>query len=140
MFAQQQVISEFKRRFNAPPQIVVQTPGRVNLIGEHTDYNDGFVLPMAIDRSIWIALRARTDRRVILTSLDLDSAIDFSLDYIIKGQLPGANTFAAWPGLSLKQVLRYRVGKAFSPAIYRSRPVYLLQPHWNWQPHAHLWR
>ena len=41
--------AEFVRRFGRPPRWVVAAPGRVNLIGEHTDYNDGFVLPMAID-------------------------------------------------------------------------------------------
>jgi galactokinase len=51
MSEQEQVVSEFKRRFNAPLQIIVRAPVRVNLIGEHTDYNDGFVLPIAIDQS-----------------------------------------------------------------------------------------
>ncbi len=76
----QQVAQEFERRFGAAPAYVVRAPGRVNLIGEHTDYNDGFVLPMAIDRAVWIALRRRGDRRVIVHSLDFDTAADFSLD------------------------------------------------------------
>ncbi|MEX2561342.1 MAG: galactokinase family protein [Pirellulales bacterium] len=49
----------FSRRFGRPPSWLVVAPGRINLIGEHTDYNDGFVLPMAIDRHIAIA----ADRR-----------------------------------------------------------------------------
>ena len=53
----------FAERFGQRPCWIVR-PGRVNLIGEHTDYNDGFVLPMAIDRAIWIALRPRGDRLV----------------------------------------------------------------------------
>jgi galactokinase len=59
---------------------VVRAPGRVNLIGEHTDYNDGFVLPVAIDRAIWIGLRARDDRRVVVHSVDFDENREFSLD------------------------------------------------------------
>lgn len=47
----EQVIQAFQERFGEQPALVVRAPGRVNLIGEHTDYNDGFVLPMAIDRA-----------------------------------------------------------------------------------------
>src|SRR4051812_2933434 len=47
--------AEFGRRFGRRPRWVAAAPGRVNLIGEHTDYNDGFVLPMAIDRHVVIA-------------------------------------------------------------------------------------
>ena len=66
------VVSAFQGRYGSDPAFVVRAPGRVNLIGEHTDYNDGFVLPMAIDRAVWIALRPRADRRVAVHSLDYD--------------------------------------------------------------------
>ena len=56
MTSSQDAIDAFQQRFAVDPAFVVRAPGRVNLIGEHTDYNDGFVLPMAIDRAIWIAL------------------------------------------------------------------------------------
>ena len=46
----QRAVTTFHERFGRPATIVVAAPGRVNIIGEHTDYNDGFVLPMAIDR------------------------------------------------------------------------------------------
>lgn len=80
MSLQQRVIDAFQRKFGAPPSIVVRAPGRVNLIGEHTDYNDGFVLPMAIDRAAWIALRPRTDRRLVVQSLDFDQSVDVDLN------------------------------------------------------------
>jgi galactokinase len=65
-----QVVAEFKKQFGEAPAFVVRAPGRVNLIGEHTDYNDGFVMPMAIDRATWIALRPRDDGKVFLRSMD----------------------------------------------------------------------
>jgi galactokinase len=75
----------FQERYSAPPQFIVRAPGRVNLIGEHTDYNDGFVLPMAIDRAIWIALRSRQDHQIACFSLDLETEVHFSLDTFRKG-------------------------------------------------------
>lgn len=59
---------------------VVRAPGRVNLIGEHTDYNDGFVLPAAIDLEIRVAYTATDDRRVELTRLDTGERDGFDLD------------------------------------------------------------
>jgi galactokinase len=80
MSLQGRVTQEFERRFQATPARVVRAPGRVNLIGEHTDYNDGFVLPMAIDRAVWIAMRPRDDRRVVAHSLDFEQVTEFSLE------------------------------------------------------------
>jgi galactokinase len=87
MSLQQRVTREFERHFGAPPVLVVRAPGRVNLIGEHTDYNDGFVLPMAIDRAVWIAARPRGDQRVLCHSLDFDQAVEFSLEGIRRASL-----------------------------------------------------
>lgn len=60
--------------------VVVRAPGRVNLIGEHTDYNEGFVLPAAIDRDVMIAVRARRDRVVRVRSLNFGETVEFTLD------------------------------------------------------------
>src|SRR5512143_124347 len=81
---QDRISQEFERRYGEKPSIIVRAPGRVNLIGEHTDYNDGFVLPMAIDRAIWIALRPRADRQVLAHSLDFDETAEFDLDRLEK--------------------------------------------------------
>ncbi|MCZ2127531.1 MAG: galactokinase [Anaerolineales bacterium] len=69
----------FESHFNAEAQAFVRAPGRVNLIGEHTDYNGGFVLPMAIDREIRIALRPRDDGIVRLFSLDFEAESAFEI-------------------------------------------------------------
>ncbi len=79
MSLQTHVTQAFQIHFGAAPAFVVRAPGRVNLIGEHTDYNDGFVLPMAIDHAVWIALRLRQDGQVHVHSLDLDRSTTFDL-------------------------------------------------------------
>ena len=73
------LIQKFQTYFNAKPKFIVRAPGRVNLIGEHTDYNDGFVLPMAIDRDVRIALNPRVDDTVRLFSLDVSTRLNTSL-------------------------------------------------------------
>jgi galactokinase len=62
--ADDRAVELFRRRHGRDPEVIVRSPGRVNLIGEHTDYNDGFVLPAAIDRGVWVALAA-TDEPVV---------------------------------------------------------------------------
>ncbi len=81
-----QVTQEFEKRFGEAPQVIVRAPGRVNLIGEHTDYNDGFVLPMAIDRATWIALRPRDNTTVSLYSMNMDEAITFDVTDLSRGK------------------------------------------------------
>ena len=72
----------FAEIFGGEPASVVRAPGRVNLIGEHTDYNDGYVLPVAIDRSILVAAAPRDDRQVVIHALDFGESVAFSLDDI----------------------------------------------------------
>ena len=87
------VSEAFERRFGEAPEVIVWGPGRVNLIGEHTDYNDGFVLPMAIDRAAWIALRPRDDSRIALYSLDLEEGIEFDPETVARD----ADHWSAYP-------------------------------------------
>ena len=79
MSLKSRVVTAFKERYKQEPQWVVRAPGRVNLIGEHTDYNDGFVLPMAIDRAVWIALAPIEISQVEVFSLEYDEVRKFSL-------------------------------------------------------------
>lgn len=82
---------KFEDLYNQSPDIVVRAPGRINLIGEHTDYNVGFVLPAAIDKAIYYAVSKREDRQVKLFSYDLDDAYEFSLDTLNKSDKGWAN-------------------------------------------------
>lgn len=79
------VLQAFAETFGGDPLWVVRAPGRVNLIGDHTDYNEGFVLPMAIDRAVWVALRPRADKKVVLKSLDFGENLDIDLNRLQKG-------------------------------------------------------
>jgi len=75
----QRLRERFRARFGRDATLY-RAPGRVNLIGEHTDYNDGFVLPAAIDLATWVAAAPRDDRRVRIHAGNLDAAASFALD------------------------------------------------------------
>jgi galactokinase len=85
----------FADRFGAPPDGVAFAPGRVNLIGEHTDYNDGFVLPMALDRGVAVAFRARADRRLRVHASAFGETREVGLDGLAPLSVHG-NGHGAW--------------------------------------------
>src|SRR5579863_5460002 len=74
----------FKKEFGTQPKLVAAAPGRVNLIGEHTDYNDGFVMPMALDREIYVAARPCADNKVRLFSVEMGEAASFDLSQLFR--------------------------------------------------------
>ena len=74
----------FARHFGGDPAHVVGAPGRVNLIGEHTDYNGGFALPAAVAAETRIAIRPRADRTINVAALDFDAQDSFSPDAITR--------------------------------------------------------
>lgn len=106
-------VAAFRAQFDpgADPAelLAARAPGRVNLIGEHTDYNDGYVFPMAIDREVVVAGRRRTDGRVVIYSADYDARSEFVLDGVAKdSQAPWSNYFRGVVDVLQKE--GYRLG------------------------------
>ena len=88
-----QIQEKFRARFGTPAAIY-RAPGRVNLIGEHTDYNDGFVLPAAIEFCCWVAAAPRSDRKLVVHSENFDETVDAKLDSISP---PGKSHWSNYP-------------------------------------------
>jgi galactokinase len=85
-----QLVAKIFRQNHGSPVGVFRAPGRVNMIGEHTDYNDGFVMPAALGFSTYVAVGARNDRTVSALSLDFEETATFDLDG------PGSGPTAHW--------------------------------------------
>ena len=146
----QRVLAQFQTAFRATPACTVQAPGRVNLIGEHTDYNGGFVLPCAIGYQTLVAARKRQDRWVHVTAADFGGELDaFDLDApitrhrsqpwanYVRGmvwalreagvQISGADLAIAGnvpqgAGLSSSASLQVAVGQAFKTLLHLEEP------------------
>ena len=73
------VQSKFQQIFKKEP-LVIRAPGRINLIGEHTDYNDGFVMPAAIDKEIFFGISASDDKRSVIYSIKYDETFEVNLE------------------------------------------------------------
>ena len=76
-----ELTQHFERLFRTPPRIF-RAPGRVNLIGEHTDYNDGFVMPAAVAFSTYVAVAPRPDRKLVIHSEEFPGNFEFDLDHL----------------------------------------------------------
>jgi galactokinase len=83
-----QVTEAFKTLYGRDPAIIARAPGRVNLLGAHVDYNEGWVLPGAIDRAIWLAAAPRKDRIVRISSLDFRQEGEADLSTLQAGTTP----------------------------------------------------
>ena len=88
-----QLQEDFRARFGAPAA-VYRAPGRVNLIGEHTDYNDGFVFPAAIEFYCWVAAAPRSDKQLMIYSENFNETAEANLDSISSS---GKNHWANYP-------------------------------------------
>ena len=112
----------FRRTYRAEPTGFWRAPGRVNLIGEHTDYNDGFVLPFAIDRATTVAISPRDDGRIRLVSTFDDTLIESDLHAVSGRDFSG---WSAYP-LGVAWAIGERGGAAlhgFDVAVHSDVPV-----------------
>src|SRR3990172_1744287 len=81
--------SAFRESYHSDPDIVVRAPGRVNLLGEHTDYNDGFVLPIAIDRAVTLAASRCSSHLASIVSIEYDESATFQITEVKPGSDEG---------------------------------------------------
>ena len=84
----------FRTQYDAEPTVGVRAPGRVDLMGSHTDYNEGFVMVLPIDRETWILARPRADGQVRMTSLNMDTEIAFDANAPENGKLDDWGVYA----------------------------------------------
>ena len=118
--ARKRAAAAFAERFGGAPDGVWAAPGRVNVIGEHTDYNDGFVLPVALPHTTRAAVALRTDGRVAFASLrDEDPPTELDLAALAPGHPPG---WAGYPA-GVVDALRDRVGGGVSVLVESDVPV-----------------
>lgn len=115
-------ISEiFKQQFEREPILVVRSPGRVNIIGEHTDYNKGFVLPAAIDKAAWLAVSPRNDVQIKLYAADLQESFEGSLEGLAPVQPMN------WPNYILGVVAQFQKKniplKGFNAVLMSDVPI-----------------
>lgn len=83
------VITAFHSVYEYPPTFVTRAPGRANLIGEHTDYHDGFVMPLAVDRAVYVAFAPRQDDEIHVHSINFDQlSVRFTLDQLEDKSIP----------------------------------------------------
>ena len=103
------LISSFQNQFGHLPAYIAQAPGRVNLLGEHVDYNGGPVLPAAIDRAVYLAAAASSDGKIHLFARDIDQKVSFSMADVenkvdLEGRpLPGWARYPAGVAWSLQE-------------------------------------
>jgi galactokinase len=108
------ISNRFRQRFGSAPEFIARAPGRVNLLGEHVDYNDGFVMPAAIDRATYVAFSRSAYNGSRIDAFDLHEHIEFSNESIkLKRQIDGS-PLPEW-GLYPAGVAQTLIDEGFEP-------------------------
>ncbi len=110
----QDIRVSFQQLFNSSAFLVVQSPGRINLIGEHTDYNNGFVLPAAIDKCVQVAIAKRSDGAIHMHAIDLQESVIVTAVAI----QPHATSWVNYIIGVVAQVQKYNTSKSGSNASH----------------------
>ena len=100
--------------------MLARAPGRVNLVGDHTDYNDGFVLPMTLEQSVYVALRKRADRKVRLYSVQFEEEVTDSIDTL---PTSGSQWFHYVEGVTQALRRRFELSTGFDAVVHGTVPV-----------------
>jgi galactokinase len=98
MTIQTTIIETFRQKFGVEPAFIARAPGRVNLLGEHVDYNDGFVLPAAIDRATHLAFSPSASGQTTLWAADFDQKAVFSPETLSAKTQPDGSALPEWAG------------------------------------------
>ena len=92
----EQITNKFQKRFGQPPVHIARAPGRVNLLGEHVDYNDGFVMPAAIDRATYLAFSPAASHQTALLAVDFNQQALFSPQTLPAKTQPDSTSLPDW--------------------------------------------
>jgi galactokinase len=112
---------QFREHFGAAPSVIARAPGRVNLIGEHTDYNEGYVLPIAIEQSTWALASPRDDGLAQVRSINLNETRGWPLDAWPRNELPHWTSYVAGIATMLRRRKAHLGG--FNLLIHSDVPV-----------------
>jgi len=114
------IIDAYRTVFGAAPPVVVRSPGRLNIIGEHTDYNDGFVLPAAINKYIYVCAGLRDDQEIHLYAADFKETVVC----VLEGLAPHAQSWVNYVlGVADQLLLRGHAVQGFNLALGGDVPL-----------------
>lgn len=111
------IASIFHNQFNQVPTHIVASPGRINLLGEHIDYNHGFVLPAAIDKTIEVAIALREDEMINMYAVDINETASISIDAIKPSIIHWVNYI-----IGVCKEVRFKIDKGFNICIHGDIP------------------